>query len=260
MTTHKVKPGQHMVLIARLNKRRVYRLLWDDPANANLKNKRKNPNILLAGDSVEVTPLRVDVVSAATGKRHRFVVVDFDRIDLFVVIKDENDKPLSGLVCKYPVDGKKAVSAGDGKVEALDVEVGLELGLLEFTYKTIDLSTRGLDPDPAAPPVPAPVKPDLDPDLPLDPKAKPIFAAGPFEVLRRFALGIGYLDPVTEVSGVQARLSNLGYYAGDIGYASEDPQALQLAIEEFEIDHHRPVTGKADDAKLLDALEAEHGC
>ena len=60
MTTHKVKPGQHMVLIARLNKRRVYRLLWDDPANANLKNKRKNPNILLAGDSVEVTPLRAD--------------------------------------------------------------------------------------------------------------------------------------------------------------------------------------------------------
>ena len=65
---------------------------------------------------------------------------------------------------------------------------------------------------------------------------------------------------MTEVSGVQARLSNLGYYAGDIGYASEDPQALQLAIEEFEIDHHRPVTGKADDAKLLDALQAEHGC
>lgn len=259
MTTHKVKPGQHMVLIARLNERRAYRLLWNDPANAGLKETR-NPNILLAGDSVEVTPLQVDSASAATGRSHRFVVLSPDRVDLFVILKDENDKPLPGLTCTYPVDGKKAVSAGDGKLDALDIEAGLELGVLEFVYKTIDLSTRGVDPDPTAPPVPPPVTPDQDPDLPLDPKAKPTFPAGGFDVLRRFALGIGYLDPVTEVSGVQERLSNLGYYPGDIGYAAEDPQALQLAIEEFEIDHHRPITGKPDAASLQDALRAEHGC
>ena len=38
MAKHEVQPGQHMVLVARLNKLRAYRPVWDDGANADLKN------------------------------------------------------------------------------------------------------------------------------------------------------------------------------------------------------------------------------
>lgn len=48
-------------------------------------------------------------------------------------------------------------------------------------------------------------------------------------------LKIGHLDPVEFLSGQQARLNNLGYFAGVVG--GVDLPALQSAIEEFQCDH-----------------------
>ena len=41
----------------------------------------------------------------------------------------------------------------------------------------------------------------------------------------RFPIKIGYLDPVDQITGQQARLNNLGYFAGEIG--GTDPEALE---------------------------------
>jgi hypothetical protein len=257
---HVIQPGEHMVRIAAQAGFRTYKSIWDAAGNDDLKTTCPNPNILFAGKHVQIPdPTAKKVSDLPTGQEHTFTVTQ-DVLDLHLILKDENDKTLPGMDCDCPEDGTKVSSDGSGKVDALDIDRTEELGILKFTYKTIDLSARGTDPDPAAPPPPTPVNPDSDPDPPPDPAAKPVFPAGDFAVLRSFALGIGYLDPLDQVTGIQARLNNLGYYAGDIGYANDDPQALQLGIEEFEVDHKATITGDPTSSGMQGKLKTEHGC
>lgn len=49
-----------------------WQTLWDDPANANLKEVRKDPNVLLPGDKVTVKPITKKTVSKATNASYRF--------------------------------------------------------------------------------------------------------------------------------------------------------------------------------------------
>jgi hypothetical protein len=59
---------------------------------------------------------------------------------------------------------------------------------------------------------------------------------------RSFALFIGHLDPVTEVSGQESRLNNLGYRAGLAGDAKA--YDFRSAVEEFQCDYGLVVDGK----------------
>lgn len=68
---------------------------------------------------------------------------------------------------------------------------------------------------------------------------------------------IGHLDPVTEVSGQQARLNNLGYRAGDVG--KPDTGEFRSAVEEFQCDNGLNVDGKCG-PKTQDKLVKVHGC
>ena len=70
---------------------------------------------------------------------------------------------------------------------------------------------------------------------------------------------IGHLDPVDQPSGQLARLMNLGYYLGPDG--PPDDYELRSAIEEFQCNHHPPLTvdgicGPQTQAKLKEV----HGC
>jgi N-acetylmuramoyl-L-alanine amidase len=63
-----------------------------------------------------------------------------------------------------------------------------------------------------------------------------------------WSLALGHLDPITEVSGVQARLANLGFDPGPVDGA-ESP-ALEAALRQFQRTHELPVTGARDGATL----------
>lgn len=61
-----------------------------------------------------------------------------------------------------------------------------------------------------------------------------------------YELELGELDPVTEITGVQARLSNLGFYEGEIdGKMSEE---LENAIRDFQDNKDLDPTGKLDES------------
>jgi len=68
-----------------------------------------------------------------------------------------------------------------------------------------------------------------------------------------YDLDLGHMDPVDEVSGVQARLNNLGFDCGPAdGKMGPDTEA---ALRSFQEKHKLQVTGKADAAtraKLVD--------
>jgi Putative peptidoglycan binding domain len=69
-------------------------------------------------------------------------------------------------------------------------------------------------------------------------------------------LQIGHLDPLEEDTGWQARLTNLGYYAGPERDANGE--RLRYAIEEFQCDQKLSVTGELDGATQA-KLKELHG-
>lgn len=70
-----------------------------------------------------------------------------------------------------------------------------------------------------------------------------------------WSLDIGALDPVEEVSGVQGRLSNLGYYHGPLH--GEVDELTSAAIRWFQADSGHDETGEIDQ-QLRDALVEAH--
>jgi N-acetylmuramoyl-L-alanine amidase len=72
---------------------------------------------------------------------------------------------------------------------------------------------------------------------------------------------IGHLDPVDELSGQQARLNNLGYFAGPFEEKSEEENKTMFlsAVEEFQCDHSLVVDGKCG-PNTQAKLKQVHGC
>jgi hypothetical protein len=71
-----------------------------------------------------------------------------------------------------------------------------------------------------------------------------------------YTLQLGHLDPLEEISGVKARLTNLGFYAGAVDAQEDD--ALEEALAGFQEVYGLGVTGRVDDATRAKLREA-HG-
>lgn len=71
MPYHEVKQGECMESIAR-RYGFFWETLWNHPKNANLKQVRKNPNVLLPSDSVFIPEMEQKTVSLGTNATHRF--------------------------------------------------------------------------------------------------------------------------------------------------------------------------------------------
>ncbi len=88
--------------------------IWDDPANKDLRGKRKNPNALLAGDVLVIPDLRPRQEQGATEQRHSFrrkAVPD----QLSLVLRDEAGKPRQDLPFTAVIDGRSREGRTDGK-------------------------------------------------------------------------------------------------------------------------------------------------
>lgn len=79
---------------------------------------------------------------------------------------------------------------------------------------------------------------------------------GPNGSLASMTLNLGHLDPVSEPSGVQARLKNLGYYSGPID--GQPSESLDAAVLAFRSSNGLEAKGEIDDA-LRDKLKEIHG-
>jgi len=117
-TQHRVEPGDHIARIAHRYGFGDPAAVWDDGANAELRGKRKNPNVLLPGDVVHVPDRIPKKAPAATGKRHTFMVA-LPKLWLRIVVRDFGQEPLVRVDCRLTVDGKTRdlQTGGDGLVE-----------------------------------------------------------------------------------------------------------------------------------------------
>ena len=94
-TVHVVQPGEHLTGIAAAHGFSSFRTILDHPDNAQLKELRKNPNLLLPGDEVVIPDKEARVEERSTEAKHTFVLA-VDRLTLRVKLLDLDDKPVEG--------------------------------------------------------------------------------------------------------------------------------------------------------------------
>ncbi|WP_437577461.1 peptidoglycan-binding domain-containing protein [Sorangium sp. So ce887] len=70
-------------------------------------------------------------------------------------------------------------------------------------------------------------------------------------------VGMRRLDPISEMSGVQGRLRNLGLYGGEVDGLNN--QLTIHAVQMFQLRHGLTTTGRVDDGTRA-KLEEVHGC
>jgi hypothetical protein len=204
-----VKSGDCMSSIA-YTRGFFWKTLWKLPENAALKTKRKNPNVLMAGDAVHIPDLTVKQESGATEQTHKFKLKGVPE-KLRIKLLDAKHKPRANLDYIIVIDGDTRRGKTNGKGE-------------------------------------------LKESIPPNAKAGELrLGKAQLEVI---PLNFGHLDPISEMSGVKARLANLGFYRGALD--EKEDAATAKAISAFQTKQGSPATGKLDDATRQQILQV-HG-
>ncbi|MFN0136676.1 MAG: peptidoglycan-binding protein [Phycisphaerae bacterium] len=85
--------------------------LWNDPANADLRAARVDPNVLLPGDRVHVPALREKWESRPTEQRHRFRRRGLPEMFRVRVLRD--GEPRGNLPYTLTIDGRETTGVTD---------------------------------------------------------------------------------------------------------------------------------------------------
>ncbi len=205
----------------------MWQTIWNDGNNSDLKTKRVDPDILLAGDSLYVPDMTAKDVSKPVEQTHNFV--------------KKIPKAKFVLVLRRVPAAKK----------------GIEAGTTEFwNYKDADPAPPD---DEAAANVPYHFYADgvlidqgnTDGNGQLSVTFSPVAAAGrvifnrgtPQEI--SMDLGFREMDPLSEVTGVCKRLYNLGFPCPTD--STEVTVDVQMAIQAFQKKYQLTVNGTIDD-------------
>jgi hypothetical protein len=133
-TNYRVQQGDCMSSIAAAYGFQDWKAIYNHPDNADLKEKRKDPNILFPGDRVVIPDIQTKDVDEPVEVRHTFVLKR-EKVMLRIVLKDGNGKPYASKNYKLTVDGNetKGSTDGDGLLEE-KIPAGAEGGeLILFT-------------------------------------------------------------------------------------------------------------------------------
>lgn len=203
---HVVRAGECTSSISKTSGH-FWETIWNDGANAQLRETRKDPNVLLPGDHINVMPLRPKTETGATQMRHRFVrrgEPAFLRLTLM-----DDDQPRANQPFTLEIDGNE---------------------------------TRGTT-DPEG---------KLSVPIPGNAKSGRLLI-GPEGQQEEFPVKLGHVDPISELSGVQGRLNNLGFGCGPAD--GKAGPATHAALARFQEANDLKVTGELDEqtrAKLLE--------
>jgi hypothetical protein len=223
MAIYTIQQGDYVARVAFQHGFRSYLTIYDDGANAAFREKRPNPDILFPGDQLTIPEKEGRVEHRATGARHRFVVVDRTKVLLRVIVKDRALRPLAGK--RYTLRaGAIVITEADGKRTGGD-------GLIEH---------------------------ELEPSVTQASLA--VFLTEGSDEALAWTLRIGHLNPISEVTGVKARLDNLGFECGSADAQIDEQTVRALTAFRQAMGITVPPGQEATiDQPTRDRLEKEHG-
>ena len=196
-----------MISIAHDHNFQSWETIWNDDQNKALREKR-DPQVLAEGDKVFVPEKKPKEFRIQTTKRHVFVVKTL-KADFRTVVKDEYGKPLANTRFQLKVEGEGAPTKTHAGVTAEDGQI----------------------------------------DLRIHPKASKgtlkVFVDPANDRVLTWTLNLGNLDPIDKLSGVKARLTNLGFLCGAID--DEQNDETTKALKSFQIVNRLEVSGVAND-------------
>lgn len=99
---YKVKQGDCISSVA-FEKGFFPATIWDHPNNKELKDKRKDPNVLLPGDSLFVPDKRINEVSKPTNEVHKFRIKNTPKLLRVQFIDLET--PVANMDFEFEIDG-----------------------------------------------------------------------------------------------------------------------------------------------------------
>jgi N-acetylmuramoyl-L-alanine amidase len=211
MPEHVVSQGDCLTSIATKHGF-FWETVWNDPGNAELRGKRRDPHSLLPGDVVHIPNKRPKEEVRVTTRRHCFRLRGVPA--LLAVQFRWGTVPRAGEPFELYVDGalkKKGVADDEGVVRA-----------------------------------------------PIEPNAREArIVVGTGDRRTEKTLQLGHLDPHDAVSGLKARLANIGLYAGPIDATSDEN--LTAALMAFQGSVGLLVTGEADEATRAALVDAHEG-
>jgi hypothetical protein len=221
MAWHVTKQGEYLSSIADQYGFSDYEEIWNHPANADLKSKRQNPNVLLPGDRLFIPEIDIAEYDRPVDLCHKFKL-SATILRLRVQLQRAFAPPIASNPCPMKIDDRLfADTATDAN------------GLVEHTIKpsteqgslTIKNFVQGIRKEKCADKI--------------------------------VHLKIGCLDPIDSISGQQGRLINLGYYRGSLD--ANNPLEMRSAVEEFQCDHDLSVDGVCG-PNTQAKLEKVYGC
>jgi hypothetical protein len=210
--------------------------VWDHGDNAELRALRKNPDLLMPGDTVVVPEKRIKTHDGATGKRHLF-----RRRGVPAKLRLRILGPLLCLPKAAPppdpaaelVEGPRPGDPEQGPLADAAYRISVDGG----PWRTGKTDADGF----------------LEMSIPPRARRAELVLEPDTERERSIALELGGLDPIATESGVRQRLANLGFPAGSSGAAE-----LDRALSSFQATHELAVTGELDEPTRARLLEI-HG-
>jgi hypothetical protein len=128
--SHTVAEDEHLPRIAAKYGFPSMETIWNHPQNEKLKNLRKDPNILFAGDEVFIPDLETKQLDAETDKRHRFEL-SLAGLELHVKVNDLGFQPIHGEASLTEASGNIAMRQ-KGDIFEADVPPDAAKGVLDF--------------------------------------------------------------------------------------------------------------------------------
>ncbi|MGH9405567.1 MAG: peptidoglycan-binding protein [Terriglobia bacterium] len=206
MPFHTIESSECISSIA-LENGLFWETIWNHPQNADLKQRRKDPNILFPGDVLFIPDLELKQELRSTEthncfvKRNNLVILRLRLLDDF--------KPRAGLKYTLVINGISFSGQTDGEGH-------------------------------------------LRQHIPADATGALLLTAED-----AYNVDIGVLDPIMENSGVQHRLSNLGYLSE--AATGEIDDATTAALSRFQKEHGLNATGDLNQ-ETRNKLQSVHGC